>query len=299
MNDILDVFFIRIFFVILVCGLVVVYKYVHFLLYPSSRNQFLKKFYPSQNPAETIVLFSRIMGLGLIFSNFNIFLNQGFLFATFDFVISVSVTFSLYILSIYIIESIVLSNFEYVDEITRKNNISYALVTASFSIGIPIIFRIYLTYSVTNYAHNIVYIIFMWLFTIVLLGFAVKSYRIVSKLNFESLLSQKSYALGFSYFGFFISWTIIIASALNQPINDIKKYGFGLILKIILSLLILPLFKIMLTFIFQIQEDLEIKHSDKRLDLPSFGFGIYEGVIFLTSAYMTSLVTSNIQFPSI
>lgn len=299
MNDILDVFFIRILFVLLVCGLMVLYKYVHFILYPSSKNQFLKNFYPSQNPAETIILFSRILGIGLIFSNFNIYLNQGFFFATFDFILSSIITFSLYILSIYILESIVLSNFEYVDEITRKNNIPYALVSASFSVGLPIIFRIYLTYSVFNFSHNIVYIIFMWFFTIVLLGFAVKSFPWVSKLKFENLLGKKSYALGFSYFGFFLAWIIIIASALNQPILDIKQYGIGLILKIILSLLILPLFKILLTLIFRIKDDLEMNHSDDKMDLPSYGFGIYEGIILLTSAYMTTLVTSNILFPSI
>lgn len=299
MNDILDIFLIRIFFVLVVCGLIFIYKFFHFFLYPSSKNQFLKNFYPSQNPAETIILFSRILGLGLIFGKFTIFLNQGFFFATFDFILSALITFFLYALSIYILESIVLSNFEYVNEVTRKNNICYALVSAAFSLGIPVIFQVYLTHSVFNYAHNIVYIIFMWFFTIVLLGFAVKSYPFASKLNFENLLGQKSYALGLSYFGFFSAWIIIIASALNQPIRDIKQYGFELVLKIILSLLILPLFKLMLNFIFRIQEDLDIKHSEEKSYLPSYGFGIYEGVLLMTSAYMTTLVTSNIKFPSI
>ena len=296
MNDILDVILIRILFILIIVGLIFLYKYAHFFLYPTSKQQIFKRFFPSQNPAETILLFSRILGLGLIFSKFNIFLNQGFYFAAFDFILSSSITFALYLLSIYVLESIVLSNFEYLEEINRKINFPYALVSASFSIGLPIIFRSYLRHSVYDYSHNIIYIIFMWSFTIVLLGFAVKSYPLVSKLNFETLLDKKSMALGLSYFGFFMAWTIIIASALDQPIQDIKKYGFNLILRMILSLLIFPLFKTILKFIYQIQDDLENKNFETKSDLPSFGYGIYEGIMFLTSAYMTTLVTSNIIF---
>lgn len=298
MNDILDVFLIRFLFVLIICGQIGLYKYLHFLLYPSSKNQLFKDFFPSRNPAETIMVFSRILGLGLIFSNFSIFLNQGFFYATFDFILSSTITFSLYLLSIYILESIVLSDFEYVDEITRKNNIPYALVSASYSIGIPIIFKAYLTHSIYENAHSIIYIIFMWCFTIVLLGFAVKSYSFLSKLNFNNLLVQKSYAVGFSYFGFFLAWTIIVASALNQPILDIKAFGTSLILRIILSLLIFPIFKGIIPYIFQIQDDLEENVPAGKSQLPSFGVGIYEGVLFMTSAFLTTLVTSNLVFPS-
>jgi hypothetical protein len=298
MNDILDVFLIRFLFVLIICGLIVLYKYIHFILYPSSKNQLSQKFYPSRNPSETIMVFSRILGLGIIFSNFNIFLNQGFFYATFDFILSSTITFSLYLLSIYILESIALSEYEYIDEITQKNNISYAMVSASYSIGIPIIFRAYLTHTVYENSHNIIYIIFMWCFTIVLLGFAVKSYSFVSKLNFNYLLGQKSYALGFSYFGFFLAWVIILASALDQPIVEIKYYGISIILRIILSILIMPIFKGIIPYIFQIKDDLEISTKDEKSQLPSYGLGIYEGVMFMTSAFMTTLVTSNIIFPS-
>jgi len=298
MNDILDVFLIRFLFVFIICGLIVLYKYTHFLLYPSSKNQLIKRFYPSRNPAETILIFSRIFGIGLIFSNFKIFLNNGFFYAAFDFILTSTITFSLYLLSLYILESIALSEFEYTDEITQKNNIPYAMISASYSIGIPIIFRAFLTHSVSENFHSIIYIIFMWCFTIVLLGFAVKSYSFVSKLSLNYLLSQKSYALGFSYFGFFLAWIIIISSALNQPIVDIKDYGISLILRIILSLLIMPIFKGIIPYIFQIQDDLEINTTVGKLQLPSYGVGIYEGVMFITSAFMTTLVTSNIVFPS-
>ena len=298
MNDILDVFLIRFLFVFIICGLIVLYKYTHFLLYPSSKNQLIKRFYPSRNPAETILIFSRIFGIGLIFSNFKIFLNNGFFYAAFDFILTSTITFSLYLLSLYILESIALSEFEYTDEITQKNNIPYAMISASYSIGIPIIFRAFLTHSVSENFHSIIYIIFMWCFTIVLLGFAVKSYSFVSKLSLNYLLSQKSYALGFSYFGFFLAWIIIISSALNQPIVDIKDYGISLILRIILSLLIMPIFKGIIPYIFQIQDDLEINTTVGKLQLPSYGLGIYEGVMFITSAFMTTLVTSNIVFPS-
>jgi hypothetical protein len=55
----------------------------------------------------------------------------------------------------------------------------------------------------------------------------------------------------------------------------------------------------MLVFIFRIKEDFERKTWDESNEMPSLGFGIYEGIILLTSAYMTTLVTSKISFPTL
>jgi hypothetical protein len=299
MNDILDVLLIRILFILIISGLIFLYKICHLLLYPSSKIHFQENFFPSKNPSETIFLFSRILGIGLIFSDFSIFLNGGFFLAGFDFILTSLVTFFLYLLSLYILESIVLSDFEYSEEITRKNNIPYAIVSSSFSIGFPFLFQTYLNQSMLNFSHNILYIILMWSITIVLVGFSVKSFPFASKLDFSNLLGKKSLALGFSYFGFFLAWMIIIASAINLDIYDIKAFAIGVVVRIILSLLLLPLFKIMLVFIFRIKEDFERKTWDENNEMPSLGFGIYEGIIILTSAYMTTLVTSKISFPTL
>ena len=299
MNDILDVLLIRILFILIISGLIFLYKVSHLFQYPSSKVRFQENFFPSQNPAETIFLFSRILGIGLIFSDFNIFLNRGFFLAGFDFILTSLVTFLLYLLSLYILESIVLSDFEYSEEITRKNNISYAIVSSSFSIGFPFIFQIYLNQSMINFSHNITYVILMWSISIVLVGFSVKTFPFISKLDFSKLLGKKSLALGFSYFGFFLAWMIIIASAIDLDIYNIRAFAIGIAVRIILSLLLLPLFKIMLVFIFRIKEDYEGKTSDENNEMPSVGFGIYEGIILLTSAYMTTLVTSKISFPTL
>ncbi len=293
MNDILDIILIRFLFIIIVCAVVFAYKFAHIFFYQSSKAHFLDSFYPSQNPAATLFLFSRILGIGLIFSEINIFLEKGIFYASFDFLLTSILTFILYLLALYILESIVLSDFEHSEEITRKNNMCYAIISSSFSIGIAIIFKTFLNQSIVNNAHNIVYILLLWSITIVLLGFSVKSYSFFSKLEFSELLSKRSFALAFSYFGFFFSWVLIIGSALDQEIFNIKNYASGVVLKIILSMLILPLFRNALIFIFRLKEDLERKETEGD---PSIGFGLYEGLLILTCAFMTTLITSNLNF---
>jgi len=299
MNEIIDTLIIRIFLLIFICVIILLYKYSHFLLYPSSKGQFLKRFYPSKNAAETVYLFGRILGLGLLFSQFQIYLTDGFFYAFFDFFITAVITFSLYLVALYIMESIALYNFEYADEISKKKNMSYALISAAHALGLAKLLQVSVNVSTESGRHVIILIIFLWLFTVVIIGFAIKTFKLISKLNFNQLVVQKNLAIGLSYLGFFLGWVIIISSAINQPIGDIKNYGIQVILKILLSLIIFPLFHAALVYIFKIEPDLEEAQIEGAMGVPtvSTGYGIYEGCMHLTTAYLTTVITGNIHFP--
>jgi hypothetical protein len=94
---------------------------------------------------------------------------------------------------------------------------------------------------------------------------------------------------------------IILSSSLNHPLLDIQIYSIEVILKIILSLIILPIFRKVIPLIFRMQDD--ISPSSKPLQKqvsegPATGYGIYEGIVFLTSALFTTVITEHITFNS-
>jgi hypothetical protein len=127
-------------------------------------------------------------------------MSEGFLYALLDFFLEAVIGFIVYLASIYILESIVLFNFEYQDEVLKRKNYAYAIISLTHSLGLAYVLKIVL--AVSN--HSVIMLIFLWLFSIVLIGFATKSYSIISKLPFNRLLVQKNLGLAFSYLGFLL-----------------------------------------------------------------------------------------------
>ncbi len=296
MNELYDKLILRIVFTLLVCGVIFIYRQAHLVLYPSIKHQLLKKFFPSKNSTDTIHLFARIIGLGIIFSNFQINLSNGFTMALLGVVIESLLLIVFYIGSIYIIESIVLYNFEYTDEILKRKNYAYAIICLSHSIGMAFLINIIL--KVSN--NSLLIIFFLWLLSMVLVGFGSKLYPIISKLSFNRLLVQKNIAVSLSYMGFIWGQCLVISSALDHIMIDIKLYSIEAILKILLSIIIIPIFRKGLILIFKIQDELEInaKNSDKPVsgNDVELGYGIYEGSIIFTACYLTTIITSHITY---
>ncbi len=294
MNELFDKLILRFFLAFFVCLLLLVYKYAHGLLYPSSNQQLFKSFYPSKNTADTIHLFARILGVGILFSEFHFYLSEGLGNALFYFAIQAILTFAFYLLSLNIIESIVLYNFEYSDEILKRKNIAYAIICFSQAIAVAFVMKTVLSIS----ENSLVLLFFLTLFSIVLTGFATKTFNLISKLPFNKLLVNKNMAISFSYMGFIWGWTLLICSSLSHDITSINWYAVQVVLKILLSLLIFPLFKLCLTTIFHIKEDSRIAQLDLSKDNQAvdIGYGIYEGIIFFTSCYLTTVITGQIIF---
>lgn len=294
MNELFDKLILRFFLALFVCALLFLYRYAHALLYPSLNQQIFRSFYPSKNTPDTVHLFSRIIGVGIIFSQFHFFLSEGLGQALFIFSLQAILIFAAYLLALNIMESIILYNFEYADEIHKRKNYAYSIICAAQAISISLILR-----SVLKSAQDsFITLFFLTLFAIVLMGFATKSFSIISKLPFNKLVVNKNLAIAFSYTGFVLGWTMIIISSLDQPIVSIDHYTISVILNIILSLLIFPLFRYGLIFIFRFKDDLSSKDVDFIKDTQSIetGHGIYEGGLFFTSCYLTTVITGRILF---
>ena len=287
MNELFDKLIIRIIFAVFICLMLFVYKYVHSFLYPAAKLQLFKRFYPSQNPAYTLHFFSRLIGIGIIFSQFRFDLSEGIFMAASGFVFQSSMAYLFYLLSIYIVECMALYKFEYKDEILKKKNMAYALICLTHSLTLAFVVKTILEVS----DNSLIMLFFLWTLVMVIIGFAIKSYRFISKFNFVGLLMQQNISVAFSYTGFFWGWIVIICSSVPQESIEIRWYVIQILLKIILALIIYPIFQKGLIWIFRIKE----KENDLEV---CTGYGIYEGSLFFTSCYLTSIIIGNIQFGS-
>lgn len=295
MSELFDKLIIRFVFAIFLCLMLFVYKYVHSFIHPSSRTQILKKFSPLKNPADTLHLFARLIGLGIIISEFYFYMSKGIGYAIFDFFLQATIAFVIFMASNFIVESIILYNFEYNDEIMKRKNMAYAIITFSNSIGIAFLLKTVLRVS----SESLLYLVFLWLFSIVIMGFALKSYQFVSKLSFQKLIIQQNPAIAYSYTGFYFGWVVIISSALNHPINNMASYSVKVLLGVLLSLIVYPIIMKGLHWVFKIQEVNFIEDKKEQIELESqelTSYGIYEGAIFFTTCFLTSVITGHIHF---
>ncbi|SRR3989344_807780 len=296
MAEIFDRLVIRLLLALFVCLMIYVYRYAHVIFYPTVKRQVLKKINPAENPADSLHLFSRIIGIALIFSSITFNETSGFFLSIFHFAVWGTLAIILYLLSLYIIESIVFYNFDYTDEILKRKNMSYAVISFCHAIVIA-----YLTRTVMIEAENsLVILLVLWLYMLVIVGFSVKYYTFISKLTFNRLLIQKNLSLCFSYGGFSLGAGLVIASCFDQEHYDITVYCIQVLLKTILSLIIFPIFKKGLVRIFPIKLG-EERALEGRIDtdMQSLGYGFYEGSVFIAGAILTTMIVNRIQFGTI
>ncbi len=294
MAEIFDRLVIRILLAGFVCLMIYLYRYAHVIFYPSVKRQVLKKINPAENPADALHLFARIVGIAIIFSSVAFNETSGFVLSLFHFAVWGSISIVLYLLSLYIVESIVFYNFDYTDEILKRKNMSYAVISFCHAIVIA-----YLTKTVMMEADNsIVILLVLWLYMLVIVGFSVKYFTFVTKLSFNRLLIQKNLSLCFAYGGFSLGAGIIIASCFDQEHYDITVYCIQVLLKTILSLIIFPIFKKGIVYIFPVK--LGDGHEETiDQDRQSIGYGFYEGCVFIAGAILTTMIVNRIQFGTI
>ncbi len=289
MNDIIDKLIIRVIFAIILTLLLVVYKYAHAVIYPSGKKQVFKNFNPSENSADTLHMFARLIGIGLIFSNLEYNEANGLALSIFHFSVWGVVSVCLYLFSIYIIESIALSDFIYVDEILKRKNMTYSIVSFTNSISLAFI----ISKVIAESEFSFILLIMFWLFALVLFGFAIKAYAYFTKLNFKRLMMQMNSSIAYSYMGFIIGCTHLITMAYSQTHYEVKTYGIQVILSIILAILIFPMFIFGIHKVFHITNHYFIENIKEN---PTIGYGIYEGATYFTSSLLTSVIIGHIQF---
>jgi uncharacterized membrane protein YjfL (UPF0719 family) len=296
MAEIFDRLVIRLLLALFVCFMIFMYRYAHVLLYPSVKRQVLKRIRPAENPADALHLFSRLVGISIIFSSITFNETSGFFLSVFHFAVWGTIAIVLYLLSLYIMESIVFYNFDYTDEILKRKNMSYALISFCHAIVIA-----YLTKTVMVEAENsLIILLVLWLYMLVIVGFSVKYYTFISRLTFNRLLIQKNLSLCFSYGGFTLGAGLIIASCFEQEHYDITVYCIQVLLKTILSLIIFPIFKRGLVKIFPVKLGDERGHANQiETDMESLGYGFFEGCVFISGAILTTMIVNRIQFGTI
>lgn len=292
MNEIFDKLIIRFLFTVFICLGLLFYKYAHVLFYPSRKKQILKKIYPSENYVDTLHLFARLIGIALIFSTLEFNEYIGFVRSVLDFFILGTSGIALYLFSMYILDNIVFFNFEYKDEVLKKKNAAYGIV--SFSIAICLAFLVRTIFKESE--HSLIILFILWLFALVLFGFSTKLYQYVSKLPFNSLMIQKNLGLSLSYSGFLFGTTLIIISAFNHEHHDLISYCIQVILKTLLGALIFPIFRYGVNYVYQIQDDAETNNTDDPVHL---GYGLHEGAVFLICGLLTSIIIGQIHFGTI
>ena len=296
MAEIFDRLVIRLLLAGFVCLMIYLYRYAHVIFYPSVKRQVLKKIHPADNPADTLHLFSRLVGISIIFSSITFNESSGFFLSLFHFAVWGTIAIIMYLLSLYIIESIVFYNFEYTDEILKRKNMSYAFISFCHAIVIA-----YLTRTVMIEAENsLVILLVLWLYMLVIVGFSVKYFTFISKLTFNRLMLQKNLSLCFAYGGFTLGAGLIIASCFDQEHYDITVYCIQVLLKTILSLIIFPIFKKGLVKIFPVKVGERGDHLGLiEADQQSIGYGFYEGCVFISGAILTTMIVNRIQFGTI
>jgi uncharacterized membrane protein YjfL (UPF0719 family) len=289
MNELFDKLILRGVFTSFVCLFLYLYKYIHAFLYPSTKQQLFGSFFPSQNPSYSLHFFSRIIGLGIVLSGLQFDLINGIFLSIGDFfVIGVSAMF-LYLLSIYIMESITLFNFDYTDEVLKRQNLSYSILSCSLSISLALVLKSILTES----ANSIISLLFMWMFAIVILGFAVKGYKYTTRLNLNRLLIQKNLSTAYSFSGYCLGFSLIVSESFHQKAEGIQSYTVLIILKILLSGIIFPIFKKGLILSFDLKDDYDKKENIEEVN---WGYGVFEGALFLTACFLTSIITGQVKF---
>lgn len=296
MAEIFDRLVIRLLLAGFVCLMIYLYRYAHVIFYPTVKRQVLKKIHPAENPADTLHLFSRVVGISIIFSSISFNETTGFFLSLFHFAVWGTIAIVLYLLSLYIIESIVFYNFDYTDEILKRKNMSYAIISFCHALVIAILSR-----TVMIEAENsIVILLVLWLYMLVIVGFSIKYYTFISKLSFNRLMIQKNMSLCFSYGGFTLGAGFVVASCFDQEHYDITVYCIQVLLKTILSLIIFPIFKKGLVKIFPIKMgDERTLEGHVESDMQSLGYGFFEGCVFISSAILTTMIVNRIQFGTI
>lgn len=298
MAEIFDRFLIRILLVGFVCLMIWIYRYAHLVFYPRVKKQITHKFDPAENPADTLHLYSRLIGIGIIFSSLTFNESSGLSLSVFHLFVWGILSMVLYLISLYLVESIVFYNFDYVDEIHKRQNMSYGIISFCHSIIIA-----YLTKTVILESEDsVIILLVLWLYMLVIVGLSIKYYTFISKLSFNRLLINKNLSLSFSYGGFALGSGIIIASSFDQDHYDIVVYCIQVLLKTILALIIFPLFKRGLVFIFPTTFSRPVgEHKPEYIDsrTQNLGYGIYEGCLFIAGAILTTMIINRIQFGTI
>jgi hypothetical protein len=291
MNEIFDRLLIRILLVGVVLGVLALYQWAHHIFYPTGKAQIGRRFDPSENPADTLHLFARLTGFVMILSSLRFDEGHGIMLSLFHYIVWGGLTAGLYLGSLFLVESIVLFNFEYRDEVLKRRNLTYALVCAAHALAIAHVTRV-----VVDQAENsLVILLILWMLAMVVMGFGSKYFQLLSRLHLDRMVGQDQPAVAVSYAGFTLGLGWLVGESFNHEHFDITMYCVQVLLKIMLALIVYPLFRKGLRMLFRV----DLPPGKVEHEKANWGLGVFECALFLSSAVMTSMIVNHIRFGTI
>ncbi len=294
MNELIDKLAIQCLFLLIIFIIGFIFNYTYSFFYTEQRLLTLKNFYPSKNSPHSIHFFSRFFSLLFILGSININIGSSLLFSLLYFAFIAILLFGLFLASLYILDSITLYNFEFDVEILSKKNYSYALISASNSIAVAFLLK---NISLISF-DSIINLIFIWLFSIMLIGFSIKLFPYVFNQSLNRHVVQKNLSISLTYMGFILGNSLAITSCFPKIQLSLEWYSIHIITSALLLIMVISFIFFAMKKTLRIKQDYKgdlIEETDVE---PEVGNGVYNGISYFTACYVAIIVINHIQFGS-
>lgn len=280
MSEIFDKLLIRFIFTMYICLSYYVFKYAHFIFYPTHRQQILKQMTPSANYLDTLTFFGRIIGVGIMYSSLEFNEYIGMTFSTIHFFIWSTIGIATYLLTLLVTDWVIFQKYKFTDEIQKKKNDAYALISFSNAIGVALILK--QLFLVSQY--SIIKYLIIWFLITCLYCVSTRLYKLLGNQSFSKLMIQKNGGLAFGYSGFILCHALVLSSSLIESPLALNQYIVSFLSKAALGLILIPI------MIFLFRKLIISKSFDHpaQTDLTDFDRGIHELLIFLFSGVFIS-----------
>jgi len=291
MEENLDKIFIKIIMGLIVIGMVVSYRVAHELIYFSGKKNFFKIFNSHVNPAESIHYYARILSSSILIYPLILTFQDDF-FSLFIHITTWSIlAFGLFISSVYFVENTILNHFDYKNEILKKENYAYALISATLSLC----FALSINFVIKNADFSIPIVIILWFLSLIFLGISSKIYTALTSFQFMKDILAKNLGAAISFAGFMSGASLILFMCLNQEYIEFTEYFIQMASDLTLCLFFAPLFYLFLKRVYLRNTNFTQMHYVRGGTFQLYlATGLTEATLFLTSSILTILTVFNL-----
>lgn len=292
MKHILDSLLIKSLFFLIIMSFIFIFRKVHIILAAREIRNNHKKIFPNRNHIDTIHFFSRLLAIGILISSFSINIYQDLMSNLLHFISWTSISMVVYFISLYFVEGIILYPFEYLEEVHNRKNYTYVIISACLSTCLAFLIKtVFFQVGFLLFFTVVTYTLILVIFTLLL-----KFYSAVSHFNLKNSISKKDLGASFSFSGYTIGVTIICLFSLKNPIGPNNHQLLQVVSQVLLGIILFPLFKKVIIYIFKIQEKHTISEaagSGERIS--KLGYGVFEGSVFCLASVFTSILMPSIN----
>ncbi len=286
MEENLDNLSIKLLMSCLVIAMIFLYRIMHNFVYPTGKKNYIRIFTSQTNPADAIHFYARIIGSSILIFPLVISFHDDFLSIGVHLLTWSIINFSLFLGSLYFLENSILNNFDFRNEILKKENYAYAIVSASLSLC----FALSISFVVKNADFSIPIVTILWFLSLIFIGINSKIYSSLTRFQFTKDILSKNLGTAISFSGFIFGTTLILFMCFNQEYVEFSDYFIQITSDLALCLIFLPIFYLALRLIYLKNNNftlmLYVKDASFNLHL---GAGLTEATLFITSSILTTL----------